>query len=104
MVELLDEVTNLTGTGAEPERPVALVPEDAGELGGRPDAGLVVMPGTVRAAAVDHEAGRRGLDTGESGARVVGGGLKFHGRTMGPAAWGVKVARNSRKTRKGTRM
>ena len=99
MVELLDEGTDLTGTGAESERPAALVPEDPGKLGGLTDGGVVVVLGTVRAAAVNHEAGRRRLDASEGGARVVGGGLEFHGRTMGPVRRCVKVARNSRKSR-----
>lgn len=103
MVELLDQITDLTCTGAEPERPIALVPEDAGELGGLTNRGAVVVPGAVRAAAVDYVARGRGLDAGETGTGVVGGGLEIHGRTMRPVRQAVESARNSRRTRNSRR-
>lgn len=98
-VQLLDQVTNLTGTRAEPECPAALVPENPGELGGLSHRSEVVMPGAVRAAAVDHVAGPCWLDAGESGAGVVGGERGVHTRTMRPVVEGVKVARKTRRTR-----
>lgn len=86
MVELLDESANLTGTRAEPQRPATLVAEDTGELGGLTSGREVVVPGAVRAAAVDHEAGRRGLDASERGAGFEGVERGVHGRTMHPVA------------------